>query len=302
MTRRDVVAIASGLALCVCGTGAVAPQDFRAQSDLVVLQVAVSDHHGTPVTGLPREAFSVIEDQAPQEIQFFLNEDRPVAVGLVVDNSISMAAKRQDVIAAADAFARSSNREDHLFVVNFNEDVWFGLPAGMPFTSDLNVLHNALLSIGARGRTAMYDGISAALTHVSTSPLDQKVLVVVSDGGDNESRLEFKDVLQQALRSNVMIYTVGIFDEATRGGDRKVLERLAESTGGIAFFPANRHEVGGALDRIARDIRHRYTLGYVSSNKRRDGSFRKIQVVVVDPKSHHPLNVKVRSGYLSPAD
>jgi VWFA-related protein len=302
MTRCEVVAIASGFALCVAGASARVPQAFRAQSDLVVLQVAVADRHGKPVTGLPREAFSVLEDRAPQAIQFFLNEDRPVAVGLVLDNSISMSAKRQDVIAAADAFARSSNREDQLFVVNFNEDVWFGLPDGLPFTSDLDVLHNALLSIGARGRTALYDGISTALTHVNTSPLDQKVLILVSDGGDNQSRLDFKEVMEQALRSNVVIYTVGIFDEATRGSDRKVLERLAESSGGIAFFPANRHEVGNVLDEIARDIRHRYTIGYVSSNTRLDRAFRKIQVVATDPKSQRSLNVKVRSGYLSPAD
>jgi VWFA-related protein len=193
MIRKTCVAAAAFLA--VVGAAAfgarVIAQTFKAQSDLVVLQVAVHDRHSAAVPSLPREAFLVYEDAAPQDIRFFLNEDRSVAVGLVVDNSISMSPKRREVIAAAEAFARSSNPDDKLFTVNFNERVWFGLPEGVPFTSDLSVLHDALQRISARGRTAMYDGLAAALDHVNTSELDQKVLIVVSDGGDNESRLDF---------------------------------------------------------------------------------------------------------------
>jgi Ca-activated chloride channel family protein len=307
MRRQTPIAIALLIALAriglVCGT-TIRPsaQTFRAQSDLVVLQAGVQDRHSVAVEGLPREAFAVYEDQTPQEIKFFLNEDRPVAVGLVVDNSISMAPRRHDVIAAADAFARSSNRDDSLFTVNFNEQVWFGLPDGMPFTSDRSVLHDALQSISARGRTAMYDGLAAALEHVNTSPLDQKVLILVSDGGDNESRLDFNGLLQRALRSNAMIYAVGIFDDATSGGDRKALQRLADGTGGVALFPDKAAQIGEVLDRIARDIRHRYTIGYVSTNSRRDGSFRKVKVTAVDPRTRRQLQVRVRTGYLSPSD
>jgi Ca-activated chloride channel family protein len=304
MIRKTCVAAAAFLA--VVGAAAfgarVIAQTFKAQSDLVVLQVAVHDRHSAAVPSLPREAFLVYEDAAPQDIRFFLNEDRPVAVGLVVDNSISMSPKRREVIAAAEAFARSSNPDDKLFTVNFNERVWFGLPEGVPFTSDLSVLHDALQRISARGRTAMYDGLAAALDHVNTSELDQKVLIVVSDGGDNESRLDFNGLLQRALRSNAVIYTVGIFDEATSGGDQKALQRLADGTGGVAFFPSQLREIGEVLDRIARDIRHRYTIGYVSTNPRRDGTFRKIKVTAVDQKTHRPLQVKVRTGYLSASD
>lgn len=305
MTRKSFVAIASSLALTGTGSlaaGHLAAQTFHAQSDLVVLQVAVHDRHSAAVEGLPRDAFAVYEDQTPQEIRFFLNEDRPVAVGLVVDNSISMASRRHDVIGGVDAFARSSNRDDSLFIVNFNEHVWFGLPDGMAFTSDRAVLHDALQGISARGRTAMYDGLAVALEHVNTSPLDQKVLILVSDGGDNESRLDFDGLLQRALRSNAMIYAIGIFDDATRGGDRKALRRLADGTGGVAYFPDKAAQIGETLDRIARDIRHRYTIGYVSTNSRRDGSFRKVKVTAVDQQTHRPLQVQVRTGYLAPTD
>jgi Ca-activated chloride channel family protein len=280
---------------------ALAAQAFRAQSDLVVLQIAVHDRHAAPVADLTASDFRIFEDQVPQAVGFFVSEDRPVAVGLAVDNSMSMFNKREEVIAAADAFARSSNRQDSIFTVNFNERVSFGLPAQWPFTSDLEMLHRALLTIAAQGQTAMYDGIAAALDHLNESSLDQKVLVVVSDGKDNRSHLTFNDVLERALRSNAVIYTVGIFDDL-EGGDARALRRLADTTGGFAFFPQKVPEIGTALDRISVDIRHRYTLGYVSTNARRDGTFRKIKVMALDHSTRKPLDVRVRSGYVANID
>src|SRR5262245_25351153 len=151
---------------------------FRASSDLVVLQVAVHDRHGAPVDHLTPAEFRVREGNALQEIRFFLSEDRPAAIGLVVDNSTSMQPKRREGVEAADAFARSGRPDDQLFLVNFNELVTFGLPEGMAFTSDPDVLLGALGGIGARGQTAMFDGIVAGLSRVGESPLDRKVLVV----------------------------------------------------------------------------------------------------------------------------
>jgi Ca-activated chloride channel family protein len=273
-------------------------QAFRAQSDLVVLQVAVHDRHSAPVVALTAADFLVSEDRAPQEVSLFVSEDRPVAVGLAVDNSMSMFNKREEVIAAAEAFARSSNRQDSIFTVNFNERVSFGLPAGWPFTSDLQILHDALKTIMAQGQTAMYDGIAAGLDHLNESPLDQKALIVVSDGKDNRSHLSFDDVFARALRSNAVIYAVGIFDDV-EGGDRKALRRLADATGGLAFFPEKVPEITAALDRISVDLRHRYTIGYVSTNTRRDGTFRKVNVVALDRSTRKPLDVRVRSGYVA---
>src|SRR5260221_9173886 len=147
------------------------PQVFRGQSDLVVLQVAVHDGRAVPVANLTQAEFRVFEDGAPQDIRFFISEDRPVAVGLVIDSSMSMSAKREHVIAAAEAFARSSNPSDALFTVSFNEDVWFGLPADTPFTSKVTELHDALSRIAARRQTAMYDRLAPALDHLNANPL-----------------------------------------------------------------------------------------------------------------------------------
>ncbi len=298
MVRRSVsLATIIGLAGLVT-QHAVLAQTFRGQSDLVVLQVAVHDRHSAPVGDLTAADFQVFEDQVPQEVRFFVSEDRPVAVGLVVDNSMSMFNKREEVIAAAEAFARSSNRQDEIFTVNFNERVSFGLPSQIPFTSDLAVLARALLTITAGGQTAMYDGIAAGLDHLNESALDQKVLIVVSDGKDNRSHLDFGNVLERAMRSNAVIYSVGIFDDV-EGGDRKALRQLADTTGGLAFFPGKVPDIATALDRISIDIRHRYTLGYVSTNSRRDGTFRKIKVVALDRATRKPLDVRVRSGYVA---
>ena len=272
---------------------------FRAHSDLVVLQISVHDRHSQPVPSLTRDAFQVWEDGVRQEVRFFVSEDEPVAIGLAVDNSTSMTPKRAEVIAAAEAFVRTSNSRDELFTVNFNEHVSLGLPDATPFTSDPATLREALLTIGTRGQTAMYDGIAVGLDHVNTSSLDRHVLVVVSDGKDNRSRLTFEDVLGRALRSNAAIYTVGIFDPV-EGGDRHALERLADATGGLAYFPEQLTDVRRVLEQISLDVRHRYTVGYSPTNETRDGVFRKVKVTVADPRGGGPLRVHARSGYIAP--
>ena len=285
------------LLLSVLAPDGIRAQSFRAQSDLVVLQAVVMDRHSDVVADLTREEFRVYEDGRPQTIRFFVSEDRPVAVGLVVDNSLSMLNKRSEVIAAADAFGRSSNPGDALFTVNFNEHVTFGLPRDVAFTSDLAVLHDTMSQIQARGKTAMYDAVAAALDHVATGPIDDRVLIVVSDGGDNSSRIDFRAVLERAQRSNAVIYSIGIVDDLSGDVDRRALQRLASATGGLALFPENVKQVRPMFERIARDIRHRYVIGYVPDNPRTDEGFRTVRVAAFDRASRKPLQVRSRNGY-----
>lgn len=298
-TKIDMktVVVCLGVAM-LASTGFAQSQTFRSSSDLVVLQVAVHDRRGSPVDRLTAAEFRVWEDQTPQKILFFLSESRPAAIGLIVDNSTSMQPRRREVIAAAEAFARSGHPQDQLFLVNFNELVTFGLPEETRFTSDLGALRKALGTIGARGQTAIYDGVVTGLDRLNDSPLDQKVLVVVSDGEDNRSRMTFDDVLVRSLRSHAVIYTVGIIDPLG-GGDRKMLKRLADSTGGMVFFPERDRQISEALGQIAVDIRHRYTIGYVSTNRRRDGTARHLRVEAVDRETGTPLQVKARQGYIA---
>ena len=171
------------------------------------------------VGGLPREAFIVREDGRPREVAFFENEDTPVSVGLVVDNSASMQRRRDAVIAAGMAFAASSHPADEIFTLNFNERVWPGLPAGHPFTSDHDELRMALSRAGARGQTALFDAIDKALVHLDGGTQQRKVLIVISDGGDNASRTTFDAVLDGALRRDVVIYTIALQDPV--GGEAR---------------------------------------------------------------------------------
>src|SRR5579863_6320742 len=176
-------------------SGQVGPYAIRTNVDLVVLQATVRDRKGAPVSGLSKENFRVYEDKVPQQIESFSHEDVPVTVGLVIDNSGSMRSKRSDVIAAAMAFVRSSNPADQAFVVNFDEHVSMGLPAALPFTNNTAQLETALSRNVISGMTALYDAIATGLEQLQKGKWDKKVLIVVSDGGDNASRRNLAQVL-----------------------------------------------------------------------------------------------------------
>src|SRR3954463_744786 len=164
---------------------------FKSSADLAVLHVSVVDKHAGFVSGLSRDAFAVYEDGRPQPIAFFENEDTPVSVGLVIDSSQSIPPRRDAVIAAGMAFAQSSHPDDEIFTLNFNERVWPGLPDGQAFTSDHAELHDALNRSASRGQTALFDAIHAGLEHLDGGVKSRKVLIVVSDGGDNASTTKY---------------------------------------------------------------------------------------------------------------
>jgi Ca-activated chloride channel family protein len=265
----------------------------------VVLHATVENHNGTPVSGLAKKDFQVFEDGARQQIEFYGHEDIPVTVGLVLDNSGSMHAKRHEVIAAAVAFARSSNPHDQMFVVNFNEYVSLGLPAGIPFTDQTAQLQVALSRFHANGETALYDALALALGHLKLGNRDKKVLIVVSDGGDNASRYKLGQILTMAEKSDAIIYAIGIYTPEDPDKNPGALRRLSKATGGEAFFPESLAEVTPLCERIAHDIREQYTLAYCPSNSTQDGSYRAIEVKVSAP-GHRRLSVLTRAGYYAP--
>jgi Ca-activated chloride channel homolog len=265
----------------------------------VVLHATARDRKGFLLAGLTSEDFQVYEDGVLQQIKYFSHQDIPVTVGLVVDNSGSMKPKRADVIAAAVAFARSSNPEDQMFVVNFNEKVSFGLPDEVPFTDKAVQLQVALSGINADGETALYDAIAAALAHLSTGNRDKKVLIVISDGGDNASQHNLSQIRAMAAHPGAIIYTIGIFDDEDDDRNPRALKQLAKDTGGEAFLPKSLKEVGPICEQIARDIRNQYTIAYVPSNRKRDGTYRIIQVKA-NATGHGRLLVRTRTGYYAP--
>jgi len=255
----------------------------------------VRNHDGHAVAQLGQRNFEIFEDGRPQPIRVFRHEDTPVTVGLVIDHSGSMREKLADVTAGAQAFAHSSNPNDQMFVVNFNETVSLGLPRGIHFSDDAKQLGGAIWGAPALGTTALYDAIIEALNQLQQGNSDKKVLIVISDGGDNASKAGLDKVLKMAEQSSAMIYTIGIFDPEDPDRNPKVLQRLARETGGEAIFPTRLSETVEICERIARDIRDQYTIGYSSADQQ-DGAYHKVRITA-RTDGNEKLSVRARAGY-----
>lgn len=266
--------------------------------NLVVLHATVVDTKGRFVNDLKRENFRVFENQVEQQITVFRHEDIPISVGLVIDNSGSMQAKRPRVNTAALTFVKTSNREDEVYVVNFNDDYYLDLPKD--FSSDIDELKDALERIDSRGSTALYDAILASLDHLQKGTRDKKVLLVITDGEDNASHNTFDQLLRRVQGSHAAIYAIGLLSqdrrrEAKRA--RRALTALAEATGGLAYFPNSVLEVESICTQIAHDIRNQYTLAYYPSNPKKDGTYRSITIETIPPAGLGKLLVRTRTGY-----
>jgi len=274
---------------------------FSIDVGLVVIPVTVLDRSGRSVSGLEQQDFMIYEDGSPQKIQVFDHQDIPVAVGLIIDNSSSMVPKRTEVAAASLEMAESSNPDDEIFVIHFYQHIVYALKLGEAFTSDINELKAAVSRIVGLGQTALYDAIISGLEHIQQSELQRKVLVVVSDGGDNASSHTLQETLDMIAQSKTLIYCLGIYNEYDRERNPKVLRRIAETSGGEAYFPRSASSLSETCRRIATDIRSQYTLGYIPTNQKKDGTFRKIRVEVKSPTGER-LTVRARSGYLAPKE
>ena len=292
-----------GLLLLAAARGAQAPDQTPVISmDVrrVVLYVTVREGNARFVGDLVKPDFSIKEDGTPQEIISFSRDDVPVAVGLLVDNSQSMMNKRTEVVAAAKAFVRASHPGDDMFVLHFNENLTYGLPRNQPFTGNRAELDKALDSLRADGKTALYDAIYEGLRHLQTSKLTKKALIVISDGGDNMSVHKSADVIRVAGLSGALFYGIGIYDPSDGDANPGVVKKLAQDTGGEAYFPKGVQEVSGLCQTIARDLRSQYMLSYSPSNADYNGKFRRIEVKVKDPQ-HRKLIVRTRTGYYGTA-
>jgi|SRR5580704_12524734 Ca-activated chloride channel family protein len=275
-----------------------AEEDYkiRTTSRLVLLDVSVKDAKGGFASGLTREQFKVYENGKPQEITEFANSDIPVTVGLVVDESGSMRPKRPEVVTAALGFITSSNPNDEIFVLHFNEKVYAGLPEDAPFSDDIKKLRTALWLRPAEGRTALYDAILRGLQYLGKGRRDKKTLILISDGGDNVSTHTWKDVEKAVFEDIATIYTIGIFDQDDPERNPEVLKKLAHISGGEAYFPQTLEGIVPICQQIAKDIRTRYTIGYIPSFDNGKG-MRHIKVAVSDANKGK-LIARTRSAYM----
>ncbi len=228
---------------------------IRKDVDEVMLHATVVDDKQRIVTDLDRNAFTVLEDGKPQTIVSFRHEDIPVAMGILIDNSGSMREKRAKVNQAALNLVRSSNPQDEVFVVNFNDEYYLD----QDFTNDLLKLKEALEKIDAKGGTALRDAVVASAEHLKRDArLERKVLFVVTDGEDNASRESLEDAVKQLQEENgPSVYAIGILgDEEHPKRAKRALEIIAQRTGGLAFFPKTLDEVDEISRQVAHDIRN----------------------------------------------
>jgi len=233
---------------------------FKKQVNEVVLHATVVDARGELQTHLDQSAFSVFEDDVPQVITSFRRQDVPVAIGVVVDNSGSMRDKRAQVNQAVMNLIRASNPDDEVFVVNFSSNPYLD----QDFTSDPNLLEHALHQASMKGSTALYDAVVASDRHLKNNPrLDKKVLLVITDGRDNMSRSTLQEAQRDLQQENgPTLYAIGLMSSETQASSRDALQRLAEATGGAAFFPDNLDQVSDITRALAHDIRSQYILAY----------------------------------------
>jgi Ca-activated chloride channel homolog len=259
----------------------------------VQLNVSVLDASGKMVRDLPQSAFTVYEDGVKQEIKVFRQEDVPVSMGLVIDNSASMQNKKDRVISATLAMIRASNPQDEVFGINFNEEA----SLAQEFTSDIGTLEKSLRSINTQGETAMRDALLLGIEHLRhRARLEKRVLVVITDGEDNSSVETQPHLIEAAHQNNVLIYGIGLLgEEQPLNAERakKQIEELTLATGGRAWFPHDVSEIASITPEIAREIRSQYVVGYKPSNTAHDGTFRRVRVEVAAPD----VTVRTRSGY-----
>ena len=300
MASRDWIWI--GILLFSQSQGLEAQQDYtiRTTSRLVLLDVSVKNKSGGFASGLTKDNFKVFENGKPQYISQFADADIPVTAGIVVDESGSMRPKRPEVVTAALAFIQASNPHDEIFVVNFNEKARRGLPDTMLFSDNIQQLREALWQGIPEGRTALYDAIEMALHHLTMGRRDKKTLVLISDGGDNVSSHNLADVIHDTLTSLATIYTIGIFDQDDPDRNPHLLRELAHISGGEAFFPASLAAVVPLCRQIAKDVRTRYTIGYIPSEDNGNRE-RHVRVVATSPTGEK-LIVRTRTSYMFPKD
>ena len=268
---------------------------IRLNVNLIVLHASVVDSSGHPVSGLSQAAFRLFVDGANQPITSFQTDDAPVTAGILLDNSASMTGKAREVLAAAMAFARESNPHDQMFVIHFNDQPRFGLSPELPFTADIAELEKALTDFKAAGTTALYDAVVLGLSQLRRATIDRKVLLIISDGGDNSSQANLPDVMKLVQRAGVVIYTIGIYDDNDEDRNPQVLSQFAEATGGRSFLPPDLKDFRQTCVEIAHDIRRQYTLGFEGAE---DGQFHRIHVTAHD--HNRELTVRARTGYLAP--
>jgi Ca-activated chloride channel family protein len=302
LTRRLLVL---ALVVAASSTMLARPQVFRGGTDTVQLSVTVTDASQHFVTGLSREDFQIFEDGVLQDISLFSGERQPIALSLLVDSSTSMEPRLAIAQEAAIGFARRLGSRDLAEVIDFDnhESILQG------FTRDLPALEAAIRKTEAGGSTSLYDALYIALRELARAPagvageIRRQAIIVLSDGEDTASLKTYDDVSDEAKRAEALIYAIALRSKED-GPPRKgfsegdfVMRTFAQDTGGAAFFVEDLTQLPGVYQKVADELANQYVLGYVSKNRKHDGTWRKITVRMARPGTA----ARTRSGYFAPA-
>jgi Ca-activated chloride channel homolog len=278
-------------------------QSVHIDVDLALVNVTVTDPYNRLVTGLEPDNFRIFENNVEQEIQYFSSEDVPISIGVIFDLSGSMANKVGKAKEAALQFFKTANPQDEFFLVSFNERA----EVMSAFTSNAEDLQSRILSASAKGRTALFDAIYLGLSEMKGARNGKRALLIISDGGDNSSRYNEKDIKRLVREADTQLYSIGIFDPfefRTRTPEEfngpSLLTEVTELTGGRAFTVENVNELPDIATKIGEELRNQYILGYRPSNKSHDARWRKIKIKLRTPKGLPPLSVYSKTGYYAP--
>jgi Ca-activated chloride channel homolog len=283
-------------------------KDYRigVNVDLVVVHTSVTDKNGLFVTGLKKDNFKLFEDNVTQNISSCSQEDVPVSLGIVIDTSGSMRDKIDNVNKAALAFIRASNPDDEEFLIGFNSEV----ELLEDYTSDIDLITDTLNNTIVTGGTALYDAIYLATQKAQSGSKPKKAIIVITDGEDRDSYYKLDEMVAKVQESDVQIYSIGFLNAAPEKGlfgrwsksepekAHDALQRISEETGAKAFFPKDISEIHGIVSQVARELRSQYSISYTSTNGARDGTWRRLKVLLDLPIASS-LHVRYRSGYFA---
>jgi VWFA-related protein len=273
-------------------------------STLVVIPVSVTDPSNHFVLNLEKDRFSVFEDGVEQRVMQFADEDVPLSVGLLVDVSGSMGRKLAISRSAVAEFLKTMNPQDEAFLITFSDRA--ELSAG--FTHDPKVIDDKLSSVESAGLTALLDAVHLGLNELKSAKNPRKALLILSDGGDNNSGYSAADIKEVVRQADVQIYCMGVFEpdlfaglSAAEVSGPGLLAEISEQTGGRVFPARSSSALPGIARRIGIELRNEYILAYRPSNSARDGKYRKVAVKLQSPEGLPGLKARWRTGYYAPA-
>jgi Ca-activated chloride channel family protein len=291
--------------LAVLPLAFLSAQTIVVDTTLVVIPVTVTDPMNRFVLGLDKKDFSILEDGVEQKITHFSGEDAPLSLGILIDTSASMDMKMETSRRAVAELLKTMNAQDEMFLIQFSDKA----EVVQPFTASTKEIDDRLGSLKAAGLTALLDAVDLGVREMKKAKNPRKALIVVSDGGDNNSRYTAADIKALVKEADTQIYAMGVFEpvlfpqmSAEQVSGPKLLAQLADQTGGRAFGASGFSQLPGIAEKIAIELRNQYVLAYSPANNQRDGTYRKVEVKIHQPAGLPALKARWRLGYYAPAE